>query len=280
MLHVFSTARIDIDFFLLFCLDHSRQVRGALFPEYKIPPGATKLYANAVKKLETLFLPILKTVRRLGQGQLLRHQIAQSLRLGCELDAHLLCNALQTFNTALLSELRGPKGASLVEHPAAQTLCFETAVLAESCGLAEPFHAVYVTTAPLEGLPVLLFLFLLAYLPKLEYDANFGTLVRRKSKYPLDGAPLVAGLACLLKQFHPLHTTQLLRYLGQFVRAQLSEAFAEVDSRAEEVPREVLHLLVLMRQLCTATDTPQKLVHDSVPAYIFDALLFPNAQNK
>ena len=36
------------------------------------------------------------------------------------------------------------------------------------------------TTQPLEGLPVALLLFLLTYLPKLEYDPNFGALVRAK----------------------------------------------------------------------------------------------------
>ena len=37
-------------------------------------------------------------------------------------------------------------------------------------------------------------------LSQLEYDANFGTLVRRQSNYLIDGVPLVAGIACLLHQ--------------------------------------------------------------------------------
>jgi hypothetical protein len=34
----------------------------------------------------------------------------------------------------------------------------------------------------------------------MEYDINFGSLVRRKDSYPLDGMPIAAGLACLLRQ--------------------------------------------------------------------------------
>jgi hypothetical protein len=37
----------------------------------------------------------------------------------------------------------------------------------EAVGLDDPLHKIYITTYPLEGLPVLLFLFLLTYLPKL-----------------------------------------------------------------------------------------------------------------
>ena len=34
----------------------------------------------------------------------------------------------------------------------------------------------------------------------MEYDVNFGTLVRRQTNYLIDGIPLVAGIACLLHQ--------------------------------------------------------------------------------
>lgn len=218
---------------------------------------------------------MLKIVRRLGQGQLLRRQIANSLQLGCQLEAHHLFQALDTFNIALISEVRNPStNQVLISHPAAKTLCYETAILVESCGLDNPLSKVYVTSAPLEGLPVIIFLFILAYLPKLEYDGNFGALIRRKAKYPLDGVPMVVGIACLLRQFHPSYTRKVLAYIGQFVRASLSEVFADVDNKAEEVPRDVLNVLVFLEQLCKHTGTPRELVHDFVPSYIFDALSF------
>ena len=40
----------------------------------------------------------------------------------------------------------------------------------------------------------------LRQIPRFAYDREFGVLVRRKATEPVDGAPLVAGLATLLKQ--------------------------------------------------------------------------------
>ena len=81
------------------------QVREALFPEYRVVGNSTKLYSNAMKKVEKLMLPILKFVRRIGQGQLIRRQIANVMQFGCQLDAHLLYNSLDTFNRALVSDV-------------------------------------------------------------------------------------------------------------------------------------------------------------------------------
>jgi hypothetical protein len=108
----------------------------------------------------------------------------------------------------------------------------------------------------------------------LEYDANFGALVRKKAKYPLDGLPLVVGTACLLKQFHSSYTEKLLSYLGQFVRSNLQLVFCEVDNKAQEVPREILNTLIFMEQLCHYTSVSRSVVHSFVPPYIFDALRF------
>ena len=71
---------------------------------------------------------------------------------------------------------------------------------------------------PTEGLPIILLIFLISFWPKLKYDLKLNTLVRLKSKFPLDGIPIVIGTACLLKQFHPLATEQLIEYIGQFIR--------------------------------------------------------------
>lgn len=90
----------------------------------------------------------------------------------------------------------------------------------------------------------------------------------------------MVGLACLLKQFHPSYTEKLLLYLGQFVRSNLQQVFSEVDSKAQEVPREILNTLVFMEQLCSYASIPRSVVHTFVPPYIFDALRFSAAPVK
>jgi WASH complex subunit strumpellin len=303
------------------------QVRTALHPENAIPANSSKLYANAMQKVANLMLPMLKCIRKVGQGQLIRRQIANLLQFGCQLDAHGLYQSLDTFNRSLLNEIKRHY-AQPDTHPYPgrdNPLLFETTVLLEATGLDDPMHKIYVTTQPLEGLPVLLFLFLLNYLPKvssccvcyskrpavfntapytqshnvaqffflvscfayslqLEYDVNFGALVRKKAAFPLDGVPLAVGLACLLKQFHPSYTRKLMSYLGQFIRAQLHSIFsADAESSGsgkgavQEVPREVLNMLVFLDQLCHYSSVPRSAVHEFVPAYIFDALRFAAA---
>lgn len=189
-------------------------------------------------------------------------------------DAHLLYQNLDAFNRALVGDIRRHyRDPATFPAPSEESpLLFETAALAEACGLDDPMRKIYVTSQPLEGLPVLLFLFLLAYLPKLDYDSNFGTLVRKKEGYPLDGTPLAVGLACLLRQFHPAVTRKLLAYLGQFVRTTIQTVFGNVDSKAIEIPSEVVNTLVFMDMLCAHTSIPRSSVYAFVPPYIFDKL--------
>jgi WASH complex subunit strumpellin len=82
------------------------QIREALFPEYMVVPNATKLYAQAVKKVERLLLPMLKHLRRIGQGQLVRRQIAHLLQFQCQMDAQLLHQNLDAFNRSLVCDVK------------------------------------------------------------------------------------------------------------------------------------------------------------------------------
>lgn len=135
-----------------------------------MPPNASKLYANAMKKVEGLMLFLLQSIRKVGQGQLIRRQIANLLQFGCQLDAHLLYQNLDTFNESVLTEVKKHYSNPEKYPMPAKTnpLFFETTVLLEASGLDDPLQKIYVTTRPLEGLPVLLFLFLLTYLPKVH----------------------------------------------------------------------------------------------------------------
>jgi WASH complex subunit strumpellin len=121
-----------------------------------------------MKRIQQLMLPLLKVIRKLGQSQLIRRHIAHSLQFGCQLEAHSLYQALDTFNNALVNDIRRHyMNPEKYPYPVKESpLLFETVALIESCGMDDPFHKVYATSEPLEGLPVLIFIFLLTYLPK------------------------------------------------------------------------------------------------------------------
>ena len=257
------------------------RIREELSPDHLIVQNSVKMYGSAMKRVQQLMLPLLKTIRRLGQSQLIRRQVAQCLQFGCQLEAHSLYQSLDTFNKSLVNDIkRHYTHPEKFPYPVKESpLLFETVSMIESCGMDDPFHKVYATSEPLEGLPVLLFIFLLTYLPKLEYDGNFGALVRTKSSFPLDGLPLVVGISCLLKQFHPSVTKQLMCYLGQYVRTNIQLNLQDVDQKVAgdakltfDVPKDVLNTLLLLDQLCHYSSVPRSVVHAFIPPYIFDSI--------
>jgi hypothetical protein len=114
-------------------------------------------------------LPLLKSIRRIGQTQLIRRQIANLLQFECQLDAFQLHQSLLAFDRGLMNDITGHYRNPEKPYPDPATgnpLLFETTSLLEACGLDNPLHKIYVTSDPLEGLPQLLFLFLLTYIPK------------------------------------------------------------------------------------------------------------------
>jgi hypothetical protein len=124
-----------------------------------------------MKKVEKLMIPLLKSIRRIGQTQLIRRQIANLLQFECQLDAFQLYQSLSTFDRALMNDIRNHyryPDRYPYPDPSTNPLMFETTSLLEACGKDDPLHKIYITSDPLEGLPQLLFLFLLSYLPKVS----------------------------------------------------------------------------------------------------------------
>ena len=119
----------------------------------------------------------------------------------------------------------------------------------------------------------------------MEYDPNFNSLIRKKSSYPLDGIPLVVGVAGLLKQFHPQTTRSLLAYIGQFVRSTtyniINDPSSSVDhdngkaAAAANIPYEVFNTIIFVDQLSTYGNIPRNLIHEFIPAHIFDSIKPP-----
>ena len=119
-------------------------MRQSLFPEHRVVSVKSKLYTSGVRKLEKLMAPILLFISRIGQGQLIRRQIAYTLQLGCQLDAHMLYQTLDTFNTSLMNDViqhyRHPDASPYPtnENP----ILVETATLLQACGFEDPLEKV------------------------------------------------------------------------------------------------------------------------------------------
>jgi WASH complex subunit strumpellin len=136
--------------------------------------------------------------------------------------------------------------------------------------MSDPFSKIYVVTEPLESLPVLLLFFVIIYMSKFSFDAQFSTLVRRKSAYALDGMPFVVGLWTLLRQFHPAYTRMFLAYLGQFVRATVGDAVARADitSSKASLPGEITNTLLFLDMFCKVGEIPRSALAEYIPPHI------------
>jgi WASH complex subunit strumpellin len=139
-------------------------------------------------------------------------------------------------------------------------------------GINNPITKIYMTTEPVEGLPgmiltiscnlvsslslltywciriVLMFLFVLAQMNKLQFDSTLSTLTCKDKKTPLDGAPFVVGVATILKQFHSTHTHSFLSFLGQYIRANIS--FSTPIKGVGAIPPDVTNVLLFLEEFC------------------------------
>ena len=249
-------------------------LRDGLFPEWRIPEEGPRVYGTGVKRAQAYMLPLLECCRGVGQAQLLRVQFSRLLEHRSRADAPLLHRSLVALNDSIMNDVRRHhRKPNAYAHPAEDSaLLGATRDLLDACGLADPLKKIYMTTAPLEGLPVVVLLFLISYLPKLKYDDDRRTLVRSKDKYPIDGAPVCAGLATLLKQCHPSYTRSLLAYLSQYVRTMVHGAVAASRGRPPDLPHEVLGVLVFVRQLTVFAGVSSEEAYAFFPPYVYDNL--------
>ena len=110
---------------------------------------------------------------------------------------------------------------------------------------------------------------------RLGYDADYGSLVRRKAKDTIDGYPFLLGLATLLRQLHPTASQQFFTYLGQFIRGSIHEtltAESMLRSKRKDIAPEVVGVIIFLRQLAATMRIPDEALHAFVPAYILDAV--------
>jgi WASH complex subunit strumpellin len=242
---------------------NSSFVGDQLFPEWRTPKNAVAIYAAASKKTEMLMLPMLTCFRRVGQAQLLRRMIRFELQRCAKADAKLLNHTICTYNT-MMSANQSPGGTT----EDVKNMCDLTVAV----GVGDPMQTIFMKTDTLEGLPVLLLLFIITYTQKLTFNPAFGSLSKVKAGYPIDGWPIIAGISTLVKQFHPSYGKSFLAYLGQFIRVSVTEYTSKGGN--EDTTRlaadSLKSCVVLAEQFCDISGLPRSALYEHVPQYIFE----------
>ncbi|XP_075978879.1 WASH complex subunit strump [Anticarsia gemmatalis] len=168
----------------------------------------------------------------IGTLQIIRKHLAYQLNTSCKFDSAQLEASLRTMNESIISELKTsvhsetkPKVSSLLMHNLEEHLV--------RCGIYEPYEKIYVKNAP-ELLNVdmglILVVFLISQLPKLQICYTTGDLITRKAGDNIDGYPLLVGIYSLLRQSKSENIDNFVDNLCLYVRLKYSESPSDVAS--------------------------------------------------
>ena len=246
------------------------QIRDNLCPEWKTPDN-DNIYTRAQRKVSKLMVPFMTFFSRIGQMQLSRKQLKNELQLGSRVEATKFSNLLSTRNKLFLKELVDSGGVVPEEkHMAFQ----EISDLLTSTGAAEPLHSIFFKNELLEGLPVLIILFIIKAASDLNYDSDFSALVGTREEDPFDGWTLVAGISTLLRQFHPSYAKITFALLGQFVTFSMRQFHQEQDWKKKhsrsQLPKEVKNTLIFMRQVTVMGSWNSSLLFQQIPSSLIE----------
>ncbi|ELK24738.1 WASH complex subunit strumpellin [Myotis davidii] len=247
--------------------DTLKTLMNAVSPLKSIVANSNKIYFSAIAKTQKIWTAYLESIMKVGQMQILRQQIANELNYSCRFDSKHLAAALENLNKALLADIEAHYQDPSLPYPKEDnTLLYEITAYLEAAGIHNPLNKIYITTKRLPYFPVVNFLFLIAQLPKLQYNKNLG-MVCRKPADPVDWPPLVLGLLTLLKQFHSRYTEQFLALIGQFIRSTVEQCTSQ---KVPEMPADVVGALLFLEDYVRYTKLPRRVAEAHVPNFIFD----------
>ncbi|XP_054446455.1 WASH complex subunit 5 [Pteronotus mesoamericanus] len=247
--------------------DTLKTLMSAVSPIKSIVANSNKIYFSAIAKTQKIWPAYLEAIMKVGQMQILRKQIANELNYSCRFDSKHLAAALENLNKALLADIEAHYQDPSLPYPKEDnTLLYEITAYLEAAGIHNPLNKIYITTKRLPYFPIVNFLFLIAQLPKLQYNKNQG-MVCRKPADPVDWPPLVLGLLTLLKQFHSRYTEQFLALIGQFIRSTMEQCTSQ---KVPEMPADVVGALLFLEDYVRYTKLPRRVAEAHVPNFIFD----------
>ena len=246
---------------------------------FPTPPLAW--YATTVAQLEKMFAApaVMDAVVAIGQYQLIRRQVASEIVSVGRIESSVFVDSLKILNGRLLSAA-GSDGGQQQGGADGESVA-NIARFLEGAGMHAPLLTIFVTTDPMETLPLFLALLVIAHLGKYVYDPHLSTLaLKSKSKSGgHDVLPIAVGVLTILKQFHFEYTLQVLREFGRYIKAAVEHhcgggpgARARAASAAPpgSCPPEVVNLLVIVDVLCDLGGIPRAAAEMYIPAYLMD----------
>ena len=232
-----------------------------------VPEKGRAAYQSQGNLMKAFCPEISQIVLRIGQMQLLRRLIGYEINFRGRIDSPLLWSALSTINRSVVNDIRGT-----TDFPSKDDkLISNLELLLSQMGYIAPFEKIYVKPGTLlEKFPLMMTLFTIQQMGRMQYDKRIGGLVRVKQE-PIDGVPFIAGILTIFRQFHTEFLRSYLGYIGQFVSTTVT-ILKDIgnNKKAQESVQEMTNILVFVEELRKMAGLSRQDVDNFMPSYILD----------
>eukprot|EP01083_Nonionella_stella_P039145 106465_1 len=151
----------------------------------------------------------------------------------------------------------------------------ELSMVQQAIGGSDPMSTVFTKAHALEGLPALITLFVINYMPNVSYDHEFQAL-RGKEDESFDGWSIITGIGTFMKQFNTAYIKATFSLLGQYVTCSMKAHLAkfEIDGpvNSSVMSTEAMNTLVLMSQLQSICELDHTVLYDRHISDMFELM--------
>ncbi|KAK2579644.1 hypothetical protein KPH14_011569 [Odynerus spinipes] len=229
----------------------------------------TKLQAVVGTHANKMWLQMLDWILKIGHYQILRRKIAYELNTACKFEAKHMEAALQTLNTAVLSEIKSKNfnDEKKIKKSDEVQLLHELSLRLDWAGISDPLNKSYIKPPHINNIPFVMFLFTISQVSKLYYCKNTASLLSKKSQDPLDAVVFAVGIQTMLRQFHISITCNYVKYICIYILSLVTSDSTKVGSEAETESTTTIHFLDLFVKY---SGIPRSYIFHEIPNVILD----------
>ncbi|XP_047367322.1 WASH complex subunit 5 isoform X2 [Vespa velutina] len=216
-----------------------------------------------------MWLQILDWILKIGHYQVLRRKITYELNTACKFEAKHMEAALQTLNTAILSEIKlnNLSDERKIKKSDEIQLLHELSLRLDWAGISDPLNKSYIKPPHVNNISFVMFLFTVSQLGKLYYCRNTASLLSKKSQDPLDAVAFAIGIQTVLRQFHISITCNYVKYICMYILSLVTLDSTKVGSETESESTASIHFLDLFVKY---SGIPRSYVFHEIPNVILD----------
>ncbi|KAK9877977.1 hypothetical protein WA026_020192 [Henosepilachna vigintioctopunctata] len=170
----------------------------------------SKFYQNCINRTARLWPQFLDNVLKVGQLQLLRKLLAFHLNLSARFNAKNLEASLQSLSKALMSDMKSDQDWT------SEDVLFDLSHYFDYTGINNTFSKIYITSTAQLDYALLLFVFVISYLPKLSHPGALGSVCKRPLDQ-VDGYSFCLGIHTMFKQFHTNINENFIQFITKYV---------------------------------------------------------------